>query len=177
MSLVPYSDDDSVSRESVESNDNEFADPYEYGQVVTKLTSGRHSKLEGSLYGAVEMAGLTCHTKFLAANNASDGYVSLQRGTWVVPPAGIPWNAMQVARIISGEVANQRKFVVVLLNPLGVSANRLQDRISQKELCIHTLILHGKARCRYCLDMSQSEWADYVSQPWYYVPLKKLQQM
>jgi len=174
-------DDDAIHSGGWERNEKDFVDPYDYGEVVYKLASGRHSKLEGSFYGDAEVSGLTCHTKFEAARHASPGYTSLQRGTWVVPPHGIPWNALQVVRIISGEVARQKKFVVVLQNPLGLPPHILSKdsrgrhvRLPDKQTLVDTLILHVRARCHFCLESSEEEWWDALSEPWYYVPLKKL---
>ena len=167
---------DSLLMASEESDD----DPFEYGEVVRTLTSGRHSKLEGHLYGDTQLAGLSCHTKFVAAHKASDGYVSVHRGTWVVPPEGIPWNAMQVVRIISGGVDAQRKFVVILQNPLGRSSYIVSGEnrhVPVEEKCASDMILHARARCPACLDISESEWWNTLCQPWYYVPLKKLRSM
>jgi len=73
------------------------------GELVEKIFSGRHGKLEGTLSGGQKLAHLTLHTKFEAAENASAGYVTLQIGTWVECP-GVPWNDVQLVRLISCSV-------------------------------------------------------------------------
>jgi hypothetical protein len=97
---------ESMVRENGYDSDNS---DFEHGEQVHELrTGGRHSKLEGHFFGSEQRGSLTLHTKFTAAHGASNGYKTLERGMWVDCP-GVPYEEVQLVRIISGDVAESGK--------------------------------------------------------------------
>ena len=108
---------DSDNDRAYDSDDSAF----EHGDAVHQLQTGRYSKLEGAFFGDEKRGTLTLHTKFVAEQNASAGYKTLERGMWVDCP-GVPYDEVQLVRILSGDVAAsskakaQKKYAILLFS-------------------------------------------------------------